>query len=166
MHKWFDFPKCQHSLWTVFRVFIIFLYIIRYNNILRPPATLPTPKSWGTRLTNSSGLTNFPNFGFPQYRWQICCYSLASLTGSRDWFAVSHILILILITAVLYSAPSWKSTQERSQPNPGQTMSHANSQSFIDPVLNLLMHISAYYTSERVFAISRQSSSWYSSLVR
>src|SRR6218665_2349839 len=30
--------------------------------------------------------------------------------------------ILILITAVLYSAPSRKSTQERSQPNPGQTM--------------------------------------------
>ena len=31
-------------------------------------------------------------------------------------------LILILITAVLYSAPSRKSTQERSQPNLGQTM--------------------------------------------
>src|SRR6218665_1178366 len=30
--------------------------------------------------------------------------------------------ILILITAVLYSAPSRKSTQERSQPNLGQTM--------------------------------------------
>src|SRR6218665_3826399 len=30
--------------------------------------------------------------------------------------------IIILITAVLYSAPSRKSTQERSQPNLGQTM--------------------------------------------
>src|SRR6218665_2089853 len=31
-------------------------------------------------------------------------------------------MALILITAVLYSAPSRKSTQEHSQPNPGQTM--------------------------------------------
>ena len=31
-------------------------------------------------------------------------------------------LILILITAVLCSAPSRKSTQEHSQPNLGQTM--------------------------------------------
>src|SRR6218665_67403 len=31
-------------------------------------------------------------------------------------------VILILITAVLYSAPSRKSTQERSQPNLGQKM--------------------------------------------
>ena len=32
------FLKSQYSLWTVFRVFIIFLFIIRYN-ILRPPTT-------------------------------------------------------------------------------------------------------------------------------
>ena len=33
-----------------------------------------------------------------------------------------NFLIIILITAILYSAPSKKSTQERSQPNLGQTM--------------------------------------------
>ena len=40
--------------------------------------------------------------------------------------AVNHACrpILILITAVLYSAPSRKSTQKRSQPNLGQTMAY------------------------------------------
>ena len=37
-----------------------------------------------------------------------------------SWIAA--IFPLILITAVLYSAPSRKSTQERSQHNPGQTI--------------------------------------------
>ena len=40
---------------------------------------------------------------------------------SLSWNLVTRI-ILILITAVLYSAPSRKSTQERSQSNLGQTM--------------------------------------------
>src|SRR6218665_2686848 len=42
--------------------------------------------------------------------------------SSSSSFVEAARLILILITAVLYSAPSRKSTQERSKPNLGQTM--------------------------------------------
>jgi len=41
---------------------------------------------------------------------------------SINFFAWEEDRILILITAVLYSAPSRKSTQERSQPNLSQTI--------------------------------------------
>jgi len=66
MHKinYSLFPKSQHSLSTVFRVFIIFLNIIRYN-ILRPPMTPPATPTPATLPTPKSGNTTPQDWCFP-----------------------------------------------------------------------------------------------------